>query len=183
MNLKQTLLIDLERQYYFEGTPDRLPTVRRLLLSTFSPRFAPIVLYRLANDCFQRRLTVIARVLSFLNFVLFGLEIAMRCEIGEGLYLPHTVGTVIGAQRIGKNAVIYHNVTFGAKEVDIGYHNDQRPIVGDNVIVGSGAKVLGGITVGNNVVIGANAVVINSVPDNVTVGGVPAKILQTREPE
>jgi len=62
--------------------------------------------------------------------------------------------------------------------MDVGYDSEARPIIGDNVVIGSGAKVLGGITVGNNVIIGANAVVVQSVPDNVVVGGVPAHILR-----
>jgi serine O-acetyltransferase len=78
--------------------------------------------------------------------------------------------------------VIYHQVTIGAKEVDIGYHEEKRPVIGDNVIIGSGAKVLGGITIGHNVTIGANAVVTQSVPDNVIVGGIPAEIIQSRDP-
>ena len=102
----------------------------------------------------------------------------MRCEIGPGLCFPHTVGTVIGALRIGRDAVIYHGVTLGAKEMDFGYDSKARPIIGDNVVIGSGAKVLGGITIGNNVIVGANAVVVESVPDNVVVGGVPAHILR-----
>jgi serine O-acetyltransferase len=125
-------------------------------------------------------MTFVARLLSIANFVVFGMEISMRCEIGPGLYFPHTAGTVIGAWRVGKNAVIYHQATLGAKEMDLGYSKEKRPTIGDNVVIGSGAKVLGGITVGNNVIIGANAVVTRSVPDNVVVGGIPARILKKR---
>lgn len=180
MKTKEILLADLSRQYYFDGSANRSPNMLGLIKHAFSPRFTPVVLCRLSHALYCHRLSPLARFFSLINFVLFGIEIAMRCEIGAGLYFPHTVGTVIGAQKIGKNAVIYHNVTFGAKEIDIGYHDDQRPIVGDNVIVGSGAKVLGGITIGDNVVIGANAVVVESVPSNVVVGGIPAKIIKQR---
>lgn len=180
MSLKKILLVDLQRQYEFDQTPKRVSSVSGLVRRAFNPRFTPIVLYRLTYTLYQYRWRTLARLVSMINFVLFGIEIAMRCEIGEGLYLPHTVGTVIGANRIGKNAVIYQGVTFGAKEVDIDYRVEQRPTIGDNVIVGSGAKVLGGITIGNNVIIGANAVVVESLPDNVVAGGVPAKILQYR---
>jgi serine O-acetyltransferase len=75
---------------------------------------------------------------------------------------------------------IFHHVTIGAKDMDIGYHEDKRPVIGDNVIIGSGAKVLGGITIGHNVRVGANAVVTHSVPDNVVVGGIPARILKEK---
>ena len=176
--LKQTLLADLKRQYYFEGQPQRIPRTRDLLVGVFNPRFLPIVLCRLAHVSYQKRLGLLARLFSLLNFVLFGLEVSLRCDIGDGLFFPHTVGTVIGALSIGRNAVIYHGVTLGAKEIDIEYSRNQRPRIGDNVIIGSGAKVLGGITIGDNVRIGANAVVVDSLPDNVLVGGVPARILR-----
>lgn len=180
MSLKQKLLADLQRQYEFDRTPTRPLSVAGVVKRSFNPRFTPVMLYRLTYALYEHGWKGIARLLSMINFVLFGIEIAMRCDIGEGLYFPHTVGTVIGANRIGKNAVIYHGVTFGAKEIDIEYNEAQRPTIGDNVIVGSGAKILGGITIGHNVVIGANAVVVESLPDNVLAGGVPAKVLQHR---
>jgi serine O-acetyltransferase len=177
MKLKKILLADLQRQYYYAGRKDYMPGVFKLLLNMFNPRFLPVVFCRWAHALYKCRLTPLARLVSLLNFVLFGIEIAMRCEIGDGLYFPHTIGTVIGALRIGRNSVIYHGVTLGAKEMDIGYHAEARPIIGENVIVGSGAKVLGGITIGDNVTIGANAVVTHSFPNNVLIGGVPARIL------
>jgi serine O-acetyltransferase len=178
MKLKKTLLADLQRHYYFGGRKDYRPGAGKLLLNMFNPRFLPVMFCRVAHALYKCRLTPLARLVSLQNFVLFGIEIGMRCEIGDGVYFPHTVGTVIGAQRIGRNAVIYHGVTFGAKEIDLDYAENKRPIVGDNVIIGSGAKVLGGISIGDNVVIGANAVVLESVPAGVVVGGVPAKILR-----
>lgn len=178
--LSKVLQSDLNRQRFFQGQSAIEASNFMLFKSALNPRFAPVVICRLANWCFLKKMQPLAKLISLFNFVCFGIEIAIRCEIDEGLYFPHTVGTVIGARRIGKNAVIYHGVTFGAKEIDIGYHDDQRPIVGDNVIVGSGAKVLGGITIGDNVVIGANAVVVESVPSNVVVGGIPAKIIRQR---
>ena len=178
MNLRKTLLSDLQRQYEFDQTPERIPTINGIFRRMLNPRFTPVVLCRITHTLYQRGLKAPARLISIINFMLFGIEIAMRCEIGAGLYFPHTVGTVIGARQIGKNAVIYHGVTLGAKEVDIGYHDDQRPVIGDNVIIGAGAKILGGITIGNHVIIGANAVVVDSIPDNVVAGGIPARILR-----
>ncbi|WP_316894038.1 serine O-acetyltransferase [Ralstonia mannitolilytica] len=113
------------------------------------------------------------------NFVVFGIEIAARCEIGPGLYLPHTQGTVIGAWSIGKNAVIYQGVTIGAKELDFAYSEVSRPKLGDNVTIGAGAKVLGGVQLGPGARIGANAVVITSVPEGALAVGIPAKVLST----
>jgi serine O-acetyltransferase len=178
MTLKQTLSADLQRQFDFDGTPDRKPTLPALLLRFFNLHFMPVVLYRLTHALYCRKLLPLARLVSIINFTLFGIEIAMRCEIGDGLYFAHTIGTVIGARQIGRNALIYNEVTLGAKEMNIGYDANKRPVIGDNVVIGSGAKVLGGISIGNNVIIGANAVVTHSVPDQVIVGGIPARILR-----
>lgn len=175
--LIETLLADLSRQYIFEGCGNRKVSKFGIIKGLLKPRFLPVVLCRLATYFYVKHLLPLAKLVSLVNFILFGIEIALRCEIGKGLYFPHTVGTVIGALRIGENAVIYHGVTLGAKTIDIAYNEDSRPIVGSNVVIGSGAKVLGGISIGSNVVIGANAVVTKSIPDNVKVGGIPAKVL------
>ena len=115
--------------------------------------------------------------------MIFGIEIAVNCEIGAGLYFPHTVGTVIGARKIGQNALIYQGVTIGAKHIDIGFDPSSRPLIGNDVTIGSGAKILGGIEIGNNVSIGANAVVTKSLPDHVVAVGIPAKIIRTNTVE
>lgn len=155
-------------------------SIPRLLLSMLSPRFAPVLLYRLAYACQRLRLSPLAKVFSLLNFMLFGIEIAVACHIGPGLFFPHTQGTVIGAYRIGSNAVIYQGVTVGARDLDFTFDEHHRPILGDDVMLGAGAKVLGGIHLGNGVTVAANAVLLMSVPDHSVVGGVPAKILKTR---
>jgi len=151
----------------------------RLLLRVLNPRFIPVLLIRFSHYFYGKRLLrPVSFIFSLANVVLFGIEVTPRCEIGPGLLIPHTSGTVIGAHKIGNNAVIFQGVTLGAKEVDLGYSEGQRPTVGDNVIIGSGAKVLGGITVGDNVVIGSNAVVLESVEPAVLVGGIPARFLR-----
>ena len=149
----------------------------RMLTNLFSPRFAPVLLCRLAYWLHCHRLSAPAKLLSLINCTLFGIEIAMRCRIGKGLVLPHTHGTVIGASSIGEDAVIFQGVTLGAKELDIVFRNDCRPLVGDGVSIGAGAKVLGGVRIGNRVRIGANAVVLKSLPDGVLAAGVPARIV------
>jgi serine O-acetyltransferase len=178
MSLKRLLLSDLERQYYYDGYLDKSPTLIGVIKRVFNPRFTPVFLWRISHHLYLLHLKPIAKLVSFLNFVIFGIEIGLRCEIGEGLYLPHTVGTVLGAEKIGRNVVIFQGVTLGAKELDLGYRGDKRPSLGDNVTIGSGAKILGGIQIGNNVTIGANAVVTKSLPDNVTAVGIPAKIIR-----
>ena len=146
----------------------------RLWLGLLSPRFMPVLLCRLAYRFYTWKLGSIAKLLSLLNFFLFGLEIATRCPIGKGLFFPHTQGVVIGAYEIGENVTIYQGVTLGAKELDFSYLETSRPKIGNLVIIGAGAKVLGGITLGSGCRIGANSVVLSSVDTNVVVAGVPA---------
>lgn len=177
MNLSQLLRADLARQYLYGGQPDRIATTGALWRAAFSPRFMPVVVFRLSHACYLRGWSPLAKLFSMWNFTVFGLEIAVRCEIGPGLYFPHTQGTVIGALRIGKNATIYHNVTFGAREVDVGYQDQARPSVGDDVIVGAGAKVLGPVMLGDGCRVGANAVVVDDVAAGSTVIGIPARPL------
>lgn len=93
-------------------------------------------------------------------------------DIGGGFLIQHGFATIINANKIGENAHIYQQVT-------IGYNGDKRPIIGDNVRICCGAKVIGGVTIDNNVIVGAQALVIKDVPSNVVVGGVPAKILKS----
>ncbi|MDR0276663.1 MAG: serine acetyltransferase [Paucimonas sp.] len=155
-------------------------SVPRLLLSMLSPRFAPVLLYRLAYACQRRHLSPLAKIFSLLNFMVFGIEIAVACRIGPGLFFPHTQGTVIGAYAIGSNAIIYQGVTVGARDLDFTYDEQHRPVLGDGVMLGAGAKVLGGIHLGNGVTVAANAVLLMSVPDDSVVGGIPAKILKKR---
>ena len=108
---------------------------------------------------------------------LFGIEIASACSIGPGLFLPHSSGTVIGAWSIGANSTIFHGVTLGAKNLALDFDITSRPVLGDNVTIGAGAKILGGIRIGDNAVVGANSVVLSDIPSNCTVAGVPAKII------
>ena len=102
-----------------------------------------------------------------------GIEIHPGAIIGNNLFIDHGMGVVIGETCIiGDNVIIYHGVTLGATGKDIG---KRHPNIGNNVVIGAGAKVLGNIKVGDNVKIGAGAVVLNDIRDNVTVVGVPAK--------
>ncbi len=102
----------------------------------------------------------------------YGLEIWIGAPVGGGLYVPHPFGTVIAVKQMGRNCSVISAVTFGMR------NTWDFPTVGDNVYVGAGARVLGGIHVGNNAVVGANAVVIRDVPADATVVGVPARVLE-----
>jgi serine O-acetyltransferase len=179
MSFKQLLLADLQRQYHYAGVNNIQANTWGIVKKSLNPRFAPVLLWRIASHFHRLQLTPLAKIASLFNFLIFGIEIGLQCEIGGGLYIPHPVGTVIGATKIGQNATILQGVTLGAKEIDIGYLSENRPTIGDNVTIGAGAKVLGGIIIGDNVTIGANAVVTKSLPNNVVAAGVPAKIIRT----
>lgn len=152
----------------------------RVWLGLLSPRFIPVLLCRLAHGLFLLKLGPFAKLVSLLNFFLFGIEIAVRCPIGKGLFLPHTQGTVIGAWSVGENVTIFQGVTLGAKEVDFSYQESSRPTVEDGVTIGSGAKVLGGLTLGLGCRVGANAVVLNDIAPGSLAVGIPAKVVQMR---
>jgi serine O-acetyltransferase len=138
-------------------------------------RFLPLVICRFARVAFIRGIPVIPQVMTYLNVVLFGVEISSRCDIGPGLFLPHTSGTVIGAQAVGRNVTVFQGVTLGAKQLDLGFHPELRPTVGDEVTLGAGCKILGHICVGDGAIVGANSVVTMDVPPQTTVAGIPAR--------
>ncbi len=179
VGLFRLLAMDARRHRELFGAREDVSRLK-LCLGMLSPRFAPVLLCRLAYSSQRCRLSPLAKVFSLLNFMLFGIEIAVNCKIGPGVFFPHTQGTVIGAYSIGSNAVIYQGVTVGARDLDFTYDEDHRPVLGDDVMLGAGAKVLGGIRVGDGVTVAANAVLLMSVPNQCVVGGVPAKILKTR---
>jgi serine O-acetyltransferase len=124
---------------------------------------------------------LLPNLMTYLNLVLFGLEITPRCEVGPGVFFAHTSGSVIGAGRIGNNVTIFGGVNLGAKELDMGFDPAVRPEIGDNVVLGTGCKVLGAVRIADNVTVGANSVVLQSVEPNTTVVGIPARKVQTAE--
>lgn len=173
------LAADLRRaRVLLHGSADGVSCLR-LWLGVLSPRFVPVLLCRVAYFFYCLKLAPVAKFFSLLNFFFFGIEIAVQCRVGKGLFLPHTQGTVIGAYSIGKNAIIFQGVTLGARELDFSFLESSRPAVGDDVTIGSGAKVLGGLTLGSGSRIGANAVVLESIPANVAAAGVPARVIKS----
>jgi len=171
------LAADLRRaRELLNGSTDRVFGLR-FWLGVLSPRFLPVLLCRLAYFFYRLNFCFFAKALSLLNFFLFGIEIAVRCPIGKGLFLPHTQGTVIGAWSIGKNATIFQGVTLGAKELDFTYQETSRPTVGNGVTIGAGAKVIGALILGSDSRVGANAVVLCDVAPGSIVVGIPAKVV------
>jgi len=148
-------------------------------LSLFNPRVWPVSLFRLSHLCYRCKLGLLAKFVSLLNQMMFGCDIARRAKIEGGLYLPHPCGVVIGKHVvIGKDCIVHQGVSLGARGED---HELSNPTVKDCVEIGTGAKVLGKITVGNYARIGANAVVLNDVPDKAVAVGIPAKIKGYRD--
>jgi len=176
--LIELLSSDLARQYELERRlqPSQLALLGRLL----HPRFLPIVLCRLSRAAWLRRIPLLSGLCGYLNLLLFGLEVPARCEIGPGIFFPHPSGTVVGAWRIGRNVTIFQGVTLGARELDMGFDPRLRPDIGDNVTIGAGAKVLGGIRVEDGAIIGANSVVIHPVEKGSTAVGIPARAVARR---
>lgn len=172
MSLTALLKSDLECYYFYTGRADKRPRTYQLWRNFLVPRCAPVGIYRLSRRLHEARLSPLAKVLTWVNFFLFGVEIAANCEIGSHFYMPHASGTVIGAMSIGHHAVIYHQVTLGAKDVMFSYEG--RPVIGDHVFIASGARVIGAITIGDGCVIAANAVVNRSAPPDRLLAGVPA---------
>lgn len=139
------------------------------------PTVHALIFYRIAHFFYGIKLFFIARLTSQIARAFTGIEIHPGAKIGKGLFIDHGMGVVIGeTAEIGDNVVLYHGVTLGGT----GKHKGKRhPTIGNNVIIGTGAKVLGPIVVGNNAKIGANAVVLENVPENSTAVGIPAKIV------
>lgn len=137
------------------------------------PRFLPIVIIRLAKCMYEKKILIVAYFLEYINIILFGLEVPAGMDIGEGLVITHTSGTVLGAKSIGKNVTIFHQVTIGSISIDDS-ELGLRPIIMDNVILYVGAKILGNISIGTGAIIGANAVVLKDVPELHVAYGIPA---------
>jgi serine O-acetyltransferase len=173
--LKELLYSDLARQYELEGRPDTRPNFIRFLGRFLHFRFLPNVLCRTSRTAMLIGIPVVPNLLTYLNLVLFGLEVTPKCEIGNGIFFAHPVGSVIGAWQIGSNVTIFQGVTLGSKRPDMKFDRSLRPQIGNNVMLGTGCKVLGGIQIGDNVTVGANSVILNSVEPNQTVFGVPAQ--------
>lgn len=132
--------------------------------------------YRKAHWFYNHNMKFIARCISQRSRKKTGIEIHPGAKIGRGLFIDHGMGVVIGeTTEIGDNCTLYQNVTLGGTGKD---HGKRHPTLGDNVLVGAGAKVLGPFKVGSNSRIAAGAVVLNEVPENSTAVGVPAKVVR-----
>ncbi len=155
----------------------RDPAARTILeVVLLYPGFHAIFWHRIAHFFYAHKILFIARLISQFSRFMTGTEIHPGAKIGKGLFLDHGMGIVIGeTAEIGDNCTIYHNVTLGGTGKDTG---KRHPTIGNNVLISTGAKVLGPFKVGDNVNIGANSVVLQEVLPNCTVIGVPGRVVK-----
>lgn len=138
--------------------------------------FHALVSHRIAHFFYRHHRFFLSRMISQLGRFCTGVEIHPGATIGNGLFIDHGMGVVIGETAvIGENCTIFHNATLGGTGKEKG---KRHPTLGDNVLVGAGAKILGPFKVGSNSMIGANAVVLNEIPENATVVGVPGRMVR-----
>ena len=174
---------------FLESIINRDPAAKsKLSIILTYPGVKAVFFHRIANFFSIAKFDLIARIISQFSRFLTGIEIHPKAKIGENLFIDHGMGVVIGeTSEIGNNVTIYHMVTLGGISPSIN-SDDQRnskrhPTLMDNVVVGSGAQVLGPVFVGKNAKIGANAVVTKDVPENAVMVGIPAKNVGTATEE
>ena len=137
------------------------------------PGLHAIWIYRISHFFYKYKFFLIARLINYIGRVLTGIDIHPGAKIGKRFFIDHGQGVVSGETAIvGDNVIMFHGATLGGTGKDKG---KRHPTIGNNVIIGCGAKVLGNITIGDNAKIGANAVVLKNVPKNATAIGIPAK--------
>jgi serine O-acetyltransferase len=156
---------------------DRDPAARNVfeVISVY-PGIHALLWYRIAHQLWNIRFKWLARVLSNVGRLFTGIEIHPAAKIGRRFFIDHGMGVVIGeTAEIGDDCTLYHGVTLGGTSWQKG---KRHPTLGNDVVVGAGAKVLGPIHIGNNVRIGSNAVVLSSIPDGATVVGVPGRLVE-----
>lgn len=152
------------------------PSIHSIIEVFLYPSFKVKLYYKISHFLYKRKRFLIARLISEKAKRKTGIEIHPGATIGKNLFIDHGMGVVIGETCIiGDNVTLFHGVTLGGTGKEKG---KRHPTIGNNVFIGSGAKILGNITIGNNVKIGANSVILESIPDNVTVVGIPGKIIK-----
>ena len=166
---------------FLESIIKRDPAAKsKLSIVLTYPGAKAVFFHKIANFFAIAKFHLVARIISQFSRFLTGIEIHPRANIGKNLFIDHGMGVVIGeTSEIGDNVTIYHMATLGGISPSVN-SNEQRnikrhPTLKDNVVIGSGAQILGPVTVGKNAKIGANAVVTKDVPENAVMVGIPAK--------
>tara|TARA_B100000965_G_C19493896_1_gene714301 strand:+ start:366 stop:941 length:576 start_codon:yes stop_codon:yes gene_type:complete len=174
---------------FLQSIIDRDPAAKsKLSLILTYPGIKAVFFHKIANFFYLAKIDLAARFISQLSRFLTGIEIHPGAKIGKNLFIDHGMGVVIGeTSEIGNNVTIYHMVTLGGISPSIDSNNQRQikrhPTLMDNVVVGSGAQILGPVIIGKNAKVGANAVVTKDVPDNAVMIGIPAKNVGTTSGE
>lgn len=174
MTIKEFLML-IEKD--IEAWKETKAGKKDILFSILDYKILIVWIYRISYFLYQKGYSRLARFAAAMNLMLFGIEIGIHVKIGGGFRVHHPVGIVLGAQMIGENFNVFAGAGCGGASPE----NREQPVIGNNVFLYAGAKVLGDITIGDNVVIGANAVVLQSVPANYMAVGVPARVLPRTE--
>ncbi len=158
----------------------RDPAARSVVeVLTIYPGVHAVLLHRIAHGLWRRRLRYLARLLSFLARMLTQIDIHPGARIGQRFFIDHGCGVVIGeTAEIGDDVTLYHGVTLGGTTWSAG---KRHPTLGSGVVVGAGAKILGPVTLGANVRVAANSVVIADVAPNMTVVGIPGRVVRPKD--
>ena len=174
---------------YLQSIIDRDPAAKsKLSLILTYPGVKAVFFHRVANFFYLAKFDLVARFISQFSRFLTGIEIHPGAKIGKNLFIDHGMGVVIGeTSEIGNNVTIYHMTTLGGIAPSINSNSQRQvkrhPTLGDCVVVGSGAQILGPVMVGANAKVGANAVVTKDVPENAVMVGIPAKNVGTASEE
>ena len=169
---------------YLESIKKRDPASKSILSIILTyPGVKAVFFHQISNFFYKAGFDLIARIISQTIRFFTGIEIHPGAKIGKNLFIDHGMGVVIGeTSEIGDNVTIYHNVTLGGSSPSIDSerqrHEKRHPTIGNDVVIGSGAQIIGPIKVGNNSRIAANAVVVKDVPENATMVGIPAKAVK-----
>ncbi|KEH99235.1 serine O-acetyltransferase EpsC [Clostridium massiliodielmoense] len=166
-------------KYDIDNVLENDPAARnRLEVLLLYPCIHALIHYRIAHFFYTKKCFFIARFISQFARFITGIEIHPGAKIGKGLFIDHGMGVVIGeTAEVGDNVTLYHGVTLGGTGKDKG---KRHPTVGNNILIGSGAKILGPINIGDNSKVGANSVVLKDVPEGSTVVGIPGKVVHPK---
>jgi len=174
---------------FLQSIIDRDPAAKsKLSLILTYPGVKAVFFHKIANFFYLAKFDLVARFISQFSRFLTGIEIHPGAKIGKNLFIDHGMGVVIGeTSEIGNNVTIYHMATLGGIAPSINSNSQRQvkrhPTLGDCVVVGSGAQILGPVMVGANAKVGANAVVTKDVPENAVMVGIPAKNVGTASEE
>ena len=169
---------------YLNSIKKRDPAAKSIMSIVLTyPGVKAVFFHQISNFFYKAGFDLLARIISQTIRFFTGIEIHPGAKIGKNLFIDHGMGVVIGeTSEIGNNVTIYHAVTLGGSSPSIDSerqrHEKRHPTIGNDVVIGSGAQIIGPVKIGNNARIAANAVVVKDVPENATMVGIPAKAVK-----